>query len=194
MSRHTLLLILALSLLLVWTQSLDVNSWAYNRDAIANGEYWRLITGHFIHLNNAHLLLNMLGVGLVLMLFDSVLAIWQWLVVLLASAFIISVLMYLNLPQVQGYVGLSGVIHGLYVLALMRLLIQPKERNLAIILILLVTLKLLTENRGQGISFTADMIGGHVLLQAHLFGALVGLLFGVLAWLPKWLNADKKQE
>ena len=194
MSRHTLLLILALSLLLVWTQSLDVNSWAYNRDAIANGEYWRLITGHFIHLNNMHLLLNMLGVGLVLMLFDNVLAIWQWLVVLLASAFIISVLMYLNLPQVQGYVGLSGVIHGLYVLASMRLLIQPKERNLAIILILLVTLKLLTENRGQGISFTADMIGGHVLLQAHLFGALVGLLFGVLAWLPKWLNADKKQE
>ena len=87
MSRHTLLLILALSLLLVWTQSLDVNSWAYNRDAIANGEYWRLITGHFIHLNNMHLLLNMLGVGLVLMLFDNVLAIWQWFVFLLASAF-----------------------------------------------------------------------------------------------------------
>ena len=84
--------------------------------------------------------------------------------------------MYLNLPQVQGYVGLSGVIHGLYVLAAMRLLIQPKERNLAIILILLVTLKLLTENRGQGISFTADMIGGHVLLQAHLFG-LSGFAF-----------------
>ena len=194
MSRHTLLLILALSLLLVWTQSLDVNSWAYNRDAIANGEYWRLITGHFIHLNNAHLLLNMLGVGLVLMLFDNVLAIWQWLVVLLASAFIISVLMYFNLPQVQGYVGLSGVIHGLYVLATMQLLAQPKERNFALILAVMVTLKLLTENGVQGTSFTANLIGGHVLLPAHLYGAEVGLLFGVLAWLSKRLNADKKQE
>ena len=194
MSRHTLLLILALSLLLVWTQSLDVNSWAYNRDAIANGEYWRLITGHFIHLNNAHLLLNMLGVGLVLMLFDNVLAIWQWFVFLLASAFIISVLMYLNLPQVQGYVGLSGVIHGLYVLATMQLLTQPKERNFALILAVMVTLKLLTENGVQGTSFTANLIGGHVLLPAHLYGAEVGLLFGVLAWLSKRLNADKKQE
>lgn len=194
MSRHTLWLILALWLLLVWTQSLDVNSWAYNRHHIANGEYWRLITGHFIHLNNAHLLLNMLGVGLVLVLFDNVLAIWQWLVVLLASALIISVLIYVNLPQVQGYVGLSGVIHGLYVLASMRLLIQPKERNFAIILMLMVTLKLLTENSGQGTSFTANLIGGHVLLPAHLYGALVGLLFGVLSWLPKRLNTDKKQE
>ena len=194
MSRHTLLLILALSLLLVWTQSLDVNSWAYNRDAIANGEYWRLITGHFIHLNDVHLLLNMLGVGLVLMLFDNVLAIWQWLVVLLASAFIISVLMYFNLPQVQGYVGLSGVIHGLYVLATMQLLAQPKERNFALILAVMVTLKLLTENGVQGTSFTANLIGGHVLLPAHLYGAVVGLLFGVLAWLSKRLNADKKQE
>ena len=192
MSRHTLLLILALSLLLVWTQSLDVNSWAYNRDAIANGEYWRLITGHFIHLNNTHLLLNMLGVGLVLMLFDNVLAIWQWLVVLLASAFIISVLMYLNLPQVQGYVGLSGVIHGLYVLASMRLLIQPKERNFAIILMLMVTLKLLTENVGQGISFTADMIGGRVLYQAHLYGALTGLFLGAIVVVLKHLHRQKK--
>ena len=194
MSRHTLLLILALSLLLVWTQSLDVNSWAYNRDAIANGEYWRLITGHFIHLNNMHLLLNMLGVGLVLMLFDNVLAIWQWFVFLLASAFIIGVMIYFTLPQVQGYVGLSGVIHGLYVLATMQLLTQPKERNFALILAVMVTLKLLTENGVQGTSFTANLIGGHVLLPAHLYGAEVGLLFGVLAWLSKRLNADKKQE
>lgn len=193
MSRHTLWLILALWLLLVWTQSLDVNSWAYSRHHIVNGEYWRLITGHFIHLNNTHLLLNMLGVGLVLMLFDNVLAIWQWLVVLLASAFVISVLIYFNLPQVQGYVGLSGVIHGLFVLATMQLLAQPKERNFALILAVMVTLKLLTENGVQGISFTANLIGGHVLLPAHLYGAVVGLLFGVLTWLSKRLNADKKQ-
>ena len=192
MSRHTLLLILALSLLLVWTQSLDVNSWAYNRDAIANGEYWRLITGHFIHLNNTHLLLNMLGVGLVLMLFDNVLAIWQWFVFLLASAFIISLLIYLNLPQVQAYVGLSGVIHTIYVLGTLQLLNQPKERNFAIILMLMVTLKLLTENVGQGISFTADMIGGRVLYQAHLYGALAGLFLGAIVVVLKHLHRQKK--
>ena len=150
MSRHTLWLVLALWLLLVLTQSLDISYLAYNRDAIAKGDYWRLITGHFIHLNHMHLLLNMLGVGMVLMLFDHLLAIWQWIVVLLASALIISLLIYLNLPQVQAYVGLSGVIHTIYVLGTLQLLNQPKERNFAIILMLMVTLKLLTENVGQG--------------------------------------------
>lgn len=192
MSRHTLWLVLALWLLLVLTQSLDISYLAYNRDAIAKGDYWRLITGHFIHLNNMHLLLNMLGVGMVLMLFDHLLAIWQWIVVLLASALIISLLIYLNLPQVQAYVGLSGVIHTLYVLGTLQLLNQPKERNFAIILMLMVTLKLLTENVGQGISFTADMIGGRVLYQAHLYGALAGLFLGAIVVVLKHLHRQKK--
>ncbi len=192
MSRHTLWLVLALWLLLVLTQSLDVSYLAYNRDAITKGDYWRLITGHFIHLNNMHLLLNMLGVGMVLMLFDHLLAIWQWIVVLLASALIISLLIYLNLPQVQAYVGLSGVIHTLYVLGTLQLLNQPKERNFAIILMLMVTLKLLTENVGQGISFTADMIGGRVLYQAHLYGALTGLFLGAIVVVLKHLHRQKK--
>ncbi len=192
MSRHTLWLVLALWLLLVLTQSLDISYLAYNRDAIAKGDYWRLITGHFIHLNNMHLLLNMLGVGMVLMLFDHLLAIWQWIVVLLASALIISLLIYLNLPQVQAYVGLSGVIHTIYVLGTLQLLNQPKERNFAIILMLMVTLKLLTENVGQGISFTADMIGGRVLYQAHLYGALAGLFLGAIVVVLKHLHRQKK--
>lgn len=192
MSRHTLWLVLALWLLLVLTQSLDISYLAYNRDAIAKGDYWRLITGHFIHLNNMHLLLNMFGVGMVLMLFDHLLAIWQWIVVLLASALIISLLIYLNLPQVQAYVGLSGVIHTLYVLGTLQLLNQPKERNFAIILMLMVTLKLLTENVGQGISFTADMIGGRVLYQAHLYGALAGLFLGAIVVVLKHLHRQKK--
>ena len=192
MSRHTLWLVLALWLLLLLTQSLEIRYLAYNRDAIVKGEYWRLITGHFIHLNNMHLLLNMLGVGMVLMLFDHLLAIWQWIVVLLASALIISLLIYLNLPQVQAYVGLSGVIHTLYVLGTLQLLNQPKERNFAIILMLMVTLKLLTENVGQGISFTADMIGGRVLYQAHLYGALTGLFLGAIVVVLKHLHRQKK--
>jgi rhomboid family GlyGly-CTERM serine protease len=197
MKHQVLLFIFALWLLLIATQYLGVNYFAFNRQSIADGEYWRLLTAHFIHLNYRHLLLNMLGVGLVLMLFEQLLSIGQWIIVMVISALTISVMMYLCLPQVTGYVGLSGVIHTLYVVGVMQLLMQPKERFFAVGLACLVTLKLLTENMGQGISVTADVIGGHVLFQAHLYGAWVGLFWGsVLSLFPQTRpnNSDIKQQ
>ncbi len=192
MSRRTIVLILTIWLVLVVMQRCDVSYLAYNRHSLSNGEYWRLITGHLIHLNSIHLLLNMLGVALVLMLFDQLLAPWQWLIAIFVSAMMISLLIYYYLPQVQAYVGLSGVIHALYVFGVIQLLKKPQERHFAIVLMIMVTLKLLTENVGQGISLTADMIGGHVLFQAHTYGALAGLFLGAIAFLPELLHCQKK--
>lgn len=175
MNSSALKLILALCLLLSVMQSWGIGIFQFDRAAIIHGEYWRVLTAHFIHLNNVHLLLNMLGLILVLMLFDGLLTVGQWLAAIIISALMISVLIFLCLPWVEGYVGLSGVIHTLYVVGTIQLLKQPKDRYFGVVLALLVTLKLLTENLGQGISLTANLIGGHVLVQSHLFGALVGV-------------------
>jgi membrane associated rhomboid family serine protease len=109
------------------------------------------------------------------------------------SALLQSIGFYVLLPQVTAYVGLSGVIHTLYVVGALRLLQQPKERIFAVVLLCLVTLKLLTERLGQGISVTEQMIGGHVLIEAHLFGAVIGLVYEVIAFnIFKNINLNAK--
>ena len=95
------------------------------------------------------------------------------------SAIIQSLAMYFYMPQVVYYVGFSGVIHSLYVAGTVKLITNASERVMAFILLCLVTLKLLTESLEQGISVTEKMIGSHVLTEAHLMGAVIGLAFSV---------------
>ncbi len=176
MSRASLKLLMALWLLLVMMQLIGISYFYFERHLIQQGQLWRLLTGHLVHSNNIHLLLNMCALALVLMLFDKLVNNKQWLALILVSAIIQSIAFYYLLPQVQSYVGLSGVIHSLYVFGAVRLLAQPKERSLACLLLALVTLKLLTENVGHGISVTEQMIASHVLVEAHLYGAVIGLV------------------
>lgn len=192
MSRSTLMLILGLWLLLCACQYLGGEAWAYDRQAIGHGTYGLMLTGHLVHLNDIHLLLNLLGLALVLTLFDRVLPWWQWLVLIVLSAVVISVALYVLMPQVELYVGLSGVIHSLFAAGALALL-RTRERGLACVLLLLLTLKLLTENWGRGISLTEDMIGGHVLVQAHLYGAVFGMCYALVAGLHQdWCKNRNK--
>ena len=42
------------------------------RSALRDGEFWRFLTGHFVHLNWAHLGLNVAGLVLLQQLFELV--------------------------------------------------------------------------------------------------------------------------
>src|SRR5438552_2270554 len=57
----------------------------YDRAALAAGEWWRLITGHLVHLNLEHALLNTLGLALMWALFARDYAPRQWVLIVLAS-------------------------------------------------------------------------------------------------------------
>src|SRR5215475_12989230 len=53
----------------------------YERAAVASGEWWRLITAHFVHIDLEHALLNIMGVVLMWAIFARDLAPRQWLIV-----------------------------------------------------------------------------------------------------------------
>ncbi|MFO1391806.1 MAG: rhombosortase [Agitococcus sp.] len=179
MSSANIKLVAVLWLIFITTQFIGIKSFWFARDLLEQGQWWRLLSAHFIHANQIHLLLNMLALALVLALFDRVFDLYQWLLLIIISAFIQSMVLYLYMPKVTYYVGFSGVIHSLYVAGAIKLLANAQERRFGYILLCLVTLKLLTEGLGQGISVTEKMIGGHVLTEAHLMGAIIGLAYSV---------------
>ncbi len=114
--RHGVALLLAVGLLLLpllGGQALRL-AWRYQRDAVAAGEYWRLLTGHIVHLDATHALLNALGLVLLWGLFARAWSPLQWLFAVLVSLLAIDAGFWFLAPQLQWYVGASGLLHGIF--------------------------------------------------------------------------------
>lgn len=152
---------------------------AYDREAVLKGQLWRLVTAHFVHLNFNHFLLDSAGFVLVSWFFRDVLNTKLLLLWLGISAPLCGALLTLD-SQLTGYVGLSGILHGWLVIALVvGFRTAPLLHSLAIAVI---TIKLVYEQTAfYDAHYLADTIGGYVYALAHLYGAVIGL-FIALAW------------
>lgn len=161
----------------------------YENPAAWQGEYWRLITGHFVHAGPAHLLLNVLGIGLIVALFSRDFSPGQWLIVLTASVVAIDLGFVLFEPQLQWYVGLSGVLHGALAAGAVAWW-QHETRPLAASLTVVLVGKLAWEQWQGALPLSGDM---PVIVDAHLYGAIGGLIAGVLLCLTakRWPAATR---
>ncbi len=150
----------------------------YDREAVAAGQYWRLLTAHLVHLGWDHLALNVAGLAGLWWLYGELYSARQWLVLVIACALLISLALYLASPGVAWYVGLSGVLHGLWAAGALRLYRTSRLESLAALSVLLV--KLLLEYRFGPLS-AGPGDGLPVLTVAHRYGALAGLASASLA-------------
>jgi rhomboid family GlyGly-CTERM serine protease len=151
----------------------------YEKSAAWHGEYWRLLTGHFVHAGTAHLLLNVVGVGLIATLFFRDYSPRQWLMILLASVAAIDLGFVLFEPQLEWYVGLSGVLHGALAAGAVAWW-QHETRRFALALTAILVGKLSWEQWQGALPLSGDM---PVIVDAHLYGAFGGLVAAVLMWL-----------
>jgi rhomboid family GlyGly-CTERM serine protease len=154
----------------------------YDRNLITQGEIWRLVTGHLLHLNWPHFWLNMGGVLIVAVFFRQDCSARQWLALILLSCLVISAGLFLFDPKMVWYMGLSGVLHSLFVVGA-----WYERRRFALsgnVLLVLLAAKLVYEQIGGGLAASETLIGAHVAVDAHLFGALAGVMFIVFRSLP----------
>ena len=146
----------------------------YERHAIGSGEYWRLITGHLVHLGFGHLWPNLAALAIIGLLFEDVFSTADWLRVGAASAAAIDLGLYALEPNVVWYVGLSGVLHGYVAAGALALLVRREK--LGAVLAICVAAKLTFEQVVGPVPFTAESVGGPVVVAAHLYGVVGGLL------------------
>ncbi len=87
----------------------------YNRDLVAQGEYYRLISGHFLHTNGNHFMLNAAAVVLLWALHGQYYNHKNYLIIFLTSAIVCALGIHWYSLDISLYVGLSGVLHGFFV-------------------------------------------------------------------------------
>lgn len=149
----------------------------YDRSAILGGEVWRLVTGHLVHFSGGHLAYNLAAFSLAAWVLErrrdiSLPALF------LLSGIVISGGIFLLIPDLSFYGGLSGIVFALVVsLSLSGITAAGSGRWSSILLLSLTALKLiweLTEGRFFFVSPAPHVIP---VPLSHLLGAFSGAAF-----------------
>jgi len=120
----------------------------------------------------------------------------DWLFVLLFSAIVTGLGLYWFHPGLIWYVGLSGVLHGLFIYGAIREIRFYPFSGYA--LLLLICAKLFWEYMNGALPGSESMTGGRVVVEAHLYGAIAGLAAVFLTWplhlLHKLIEVKNRQQ
>ena len=175
--RKILPTLLTLSLLMIALQFFQ-DALVFKRTHIADGEWWRLITGNFVHTNYPHLALNLTGWWIMgLLFFDS----FQSKKILLSTFFLslfTGACLYLFSPNLEWYAGFSGVLYGLFLVGAITAILQ-KDYLFGFGVAALIIGKVLWGHFIGESESSAVLIGVPVATDAHLFGITGAVIVGI---------------
>lgn len=171
------LIIFLLSALFLLMDSDTNNLLRFDRELIQQGEYWRILSCNFIHTNWFHLLMNCIGFFVVSVIFkDYVKPLWMHFFCL-GALILNTLLLFFWSPELYYYVGFSGALHGiLFALSIASI---RKEPLLAYAILFSFSLKILLEQTNGAPDSISKLIEANVAIDAHLWGALSGVLLGM---------------
>lgn len=144
----------------------------FQPDAISSGELWRLLSGHLVHLSWGHFLMNGIAFLAICGLYKpwltpGMLSWWM-----LVSALTVDFGLRWFDPQLDWYVGLSGVLHGLLVAGSLHQILRREP--VGFVVLAAVVLKLAWEQAYGPMPGSEATAGGRVIVNAHVYGAIGG--------------------
>lgn len=172
MFLHAAALIVVMAVL-AWAHPV-VNPWLrYERAAVLDGQIWRLLTCHIVHLNLWHFLLNISGLMLILFFFRDLLdrrRLWLWFGTCALGVGLAFVLIDTGLDW---YLGFSGLLQGLLMFCL--LLGWRGNPVLHSLILAIVIGRLIWEHTPDyDTDYLQAWIHAPVYVNAHLYGAVMG--------------------
>ncbi|MBV8341517.1 MAG: rhombosortase [Gammaproteobacteria bacterium] len=141
----------------------------YERGGLAQGQWWRLVSMHVIHLGPRHALANALALALLWALFARDYSPRAWTLILVTAAAAVDAGLWFLASTVTWYAGSSGVLHGVLAAGAVAH-VRRGERDGWPLLVLLAA-KLAYEQGVGGLPFSGTV----VVVDAHLYGVVGGL-------------------
>ncbi len=148
----------------------------YDRSGMQAGEWYRLLSAHWVHLDWPHAGLNVAGLWLLALLEIGGTRLQYQVLRCLLLCVAVGGALYVCNPELQWYVGLSGVLHGLFVIALVHLLYRRRDPVALVVLMALIG-KLAWEHYHGALA--QHLLQAPVIVAAHSYGALAGLIYAV---------------
>lgn len=186
-SPHVALIGLVVVLILCWL--LPLPGLTYERDLIADGEWYRILTGQFTHRSLVHLLANLVGVCIAWWLFVSYFAgqpAWHFWMVIIVCAWSSGLGLWLFAPHIEYYVGFSGTLYGVYSYGAFRDVIARIRFGWLILLTVIISAT--WEYFVAPIEFLSP-VRELLATPAHFFGMVGGLLLAVIFSACHWYIA-----
>jgi rhomboid family GlyGly-CTERM serine protease len=145
-----------------------------DRQGLGQWQLWRLATAHLAHLGISHMSLNLFAFIVLKSLFEGLMRPLEWFWVALLSIVAIDAGLLTLSSDVQWYVGLSGLLHGVAVAGALAFAIQA--RVLGRWLLAAILIKIAVEQLVGPLPYSVASSGGPVVVDAHLYGAIGGAI------------------
>lgn len=161
----------------------------YDRQAILNGELWRLLTAPFVHFSPSHIFWDILVFGAAGFAIEAAGYRGFWLVCIFATI-IPSLIFLLTSPELECYGGLSGLAIGAVAyFCLCNMLKKKKNRVIWIFILVGMGAKIVAETAmGFPLFVQTGSIAFRLLPAVHIIGYLGA--FAAIIWIQPNMRSD----
>jgi len=182
---------LTLAVLIVTLMSFSLQWWQpdfiYVKNSVNHGEWWRVITGQFVHTNWPHFALNIGSLILFALLFYNTIRVTTFTISLFLLVLSIGLCIHLFEPRIHWYAGLSGAIYGLYIIGA-HTAYRAGDKLVGSAVSILVIGKAVYDHWAGPLQNNAELIGARVVTESHLYGIATAIVMIGLASLYRLTN------